>query len=412
MAPGESVLRRAVGSARQAARTTMTEGNSLGSRGRHPRPARVRPTHSTASSNAVIWLLAMHIPRLGGDHSLLVAPRKLISGLLNRLGKKTGKGNRWTQGRVCSYCSAILSTHHSFSIQMTIRNSSQMKPDEEYWAACADRIERFVDASYRWPGVYALHRSALGLDLLKAPLNVLFAVPALAVQVVARALRRANPNTKRHKLADKLLSVPLGLPTAVEGALVERLRAEVLALEGPGRDDWERRVGRASFDPEREAANTVIKRYAETRRASADVATALVVGILGVVLAGQFTPGSISAGHELAANASHYAAARDFFLGPTLGGWFYRLFPPETGLWTEIVSMLVVALLMSLVSAFSGLLADPVQARLGLHQARLRGMLKALRRLGEGPGRDDYRPRDPYMARIVDVVDALKALIP
>ena len=102
MAPGESVLRRAVGSARQAARTTMTEGNSLGSRGRHPRPARVRPTHSTASSNAVIWLLAMHIPRLGGDHSLLVAPRKLISGLLNRLGKKTGKGNRWTQGRVCS----------------------------------------------------------------------------------------------------------------------------------------------------------------------------------------------------------------------------------------------------------------------------------------------------------------------
>ena len=296
--------------------------------------------------------------------------------------------------------------------RMCEENSGIMKPDEEYWAGCADRIEGFVEAHYRWPGVYALHRAALGLDLLKAPLNVLFAVPALAVQIVAQALGRANPNTKRHKLADKLLSVPLGFPTAVEAALIERLREDVLALEGSGRDDWERWVGRASFDPEGEAANTVITRYTETRRASADVATALVVGILGVVLAGQFTPGSISAGHELAANVSHYAASRDFFLGPTLGTWFYRLFPPETGLWTEIVSMLVVALLMSLVSAFSGLLADPVQARLGLHHARLRGMLKALRRLEEGPGRDDYRPRDPYMARIVDVVDALKALIP
>ena len=33
-------------------------------------------------------------------------PDELIAGLLNRLGKKTGKGNSWTKGRVCSFRSA------------------------------------------------------------------------------------------------------------------------------------------------------------------------------------------------------------------------------------------------------------------------------------------------------------------
>ena len=33
-------------------------------------------------------------------------PDELIAGLLNRLGKKTGKGNRWTKSRMCSFRSA------------------------------------------------------------------------------------------------------------------------------------------------------------------------------------------------------------------------------------------------------------------------------------------------------------------
>ena len=69
----------------------------------------------------------------GGDHSHLVVPRnrigehrwttdaetgalirelarmlpdELIAGLLNRLGRKTGRGNSWTKSRVCSFRSA------------------------------------------------------------------------------------------------------------------------------------------------------------------------------------------------------------------------------------------------------------------------------------------------------------------
>ncbi len=294
---------------------------------------------------------------------------------------------------------------------------------EKYWAACNHRVTPFVDRHYRWPGVYALHWAALGLDLLKAPANVFLALPALMVQIIALALRRLGAVGP----ARRLLGLPLGFQTAVEKALGERLRREVLELEGAGRSEWEALVSRASFDPrsrpEREqsltalgreelygAANALIERYAETRRAVADVTTALIVGIAGVVLVDRFTPGSISAGQELAASVSHYAAVHDFFLGPTLGGWFYHFFPPETALWTEIVAIVVVALFMSLVSAFSGLLADPAQAYMGLHQRRLRRWLRTFLRLVGGSAKDDYRPWDPYMARIVDVVDAVKGL--
>ena len=55
-------------------------------------------------------------------------------------------------------------------------------------------------------------------------------------------------------------------------------------------------------------------------------------------------------------------------------------------------------------------LADPLQSRIGLHQARLRRWLRTLRRLVDDAGDEDYRPWDPYMARIVDLVDAVKGL--
>ena len=105
---------------------------------------------------------------------------------------------------------------------------------EAYWAACNHRVTLFVDLHYRWPGVYALHRTALGLDLLKAPINVLLALPAVVVQVIGLGLRRLGA----YEAARRLLSIPLGFQTSVEKALAERLRREVLQLEGADWSAW------------------------------------------------------------------------------------------------------------------------------------------------------------------------------
>ena len=68
--------------------------------------------------------------------------------------------------------------------------SSDAVASEAYWVACNHRATLFVDRHYRWPGVYALHRTAFGFDLLKAPVNVLLALPAVVVQIIGLALRR------------------------------------------------------------------------------------------------------------------------------------------------------------------------------------------------------------------------------
>ena len=60
-----------------------------------------------------------------------------------------------------------------------------------------------------------------------------------------------------------------------------------------------------------------------------------------------------------------------------------------------------------MLTAFAGVAADPVQAHFGLHDRRLSRLLDALeaRLLGEaGPG---FNPREPWVARILDLVDLL-----
>ncbi|MBV8504788.1 MAG: hypothetical protein JOZ11_03120, partial [Alphaproteobacteria bacterium] len=54
------------------------------------------------------------------------------------------------------------------------------------------RIEAFVDRHFSFAGSLALHRRALGWDLLRAPANLFLAGPALAVKLLAWAARRGG----------------------------------------------------------------------------------------------------------------------------------------------------------------------------------------------------------------------------
>ena len=274
---------------------------------------------------------------------------------------------------------------------------------DSYWDRCASGVETFVSDNFRRRGLYRLHRSALGLDLIKAPVNVLLALPAVVIQLAALVIGKSG----RTSVANSLLRLPLGISTALERELIRRFRQELLMLS-PGDQPWQVAYGKGRSEVA-SAADKVVKRYAETRRAAADVTTAMTVGLIGLLLAETFTPGSISAGQELAATVTRLRAEQDFFLGSTVGGWFYGVFPPDVGLWMQVGATLTVAVIMSFISAFSGVVADPLQSLLGIHQRRLRRCLRTLKRLGQQES-DDFRPLDPYMARIVDLVDALRGL--
>ena len=280
---------------------------------------------------------------------------------------------------------------------------------EAYWAGCRSRIGPFVDANLRWPGVGRLHRAALGLDLVKSPANVLLAIPALLLQLVAMTAGRLGAAAT----ARRLLALPLGFTTAVERNLSARVQANLLQLDDDPTGAQPDGIAGSEARPAdfHSTASVLADRYAETRRAVADLTTALVIGMLGMLLTGRFTPGSISAGRELADGFTHYTAVQNFVLGPTLGRWFYQFFPPDTSLWTEIGAVVLVAVSMSFVAAFAGLVADPLQVRLGLHQARLGRWLRILRDATGGTvEKRRYRTWDPYVARLADLVDVLKGI--
>ena len=63
----------------------------------------------------------------------------------------------------------------------------------------------------------------------------------------------------------------------------------------------------------------------------------------------------------------------------------------------------------SVLSAFAGIVADPVQRRLGLHQRRLRRMVDAMERQMLDPASPSYAVRDRYVARLLDVFDLVTA---
>ena len=67
------------------------------------------------------------------------------------------------------------------------------------------------------------------------------------------------------------------------------------------------------------------------------------------------------------------------------------------------------ALAASALAAFAGIVADPVQRRLGLRRKRLLRLIDALERRSLDPASSAFTVRDHYVARLVDLFDLLGA---
>jgi hypothetical protein len=100
-----------------------------------------------------------------------------------------------------------------------------------------------------------------------------------------------------------------------------------------------------------------------------------------------------------------------FPMGGALGSVWYALFPvaPSAVLITALTGGLLAA--STVASAFAGVVADPVQRRLGLHQRRLQRMLDALERQMHDPAARGFVVHDHYVARLMDLFDIAGALV-
>lgn len=297
-----------------------------------------------------------------------------------------------------------------------------------YFETRRERVEAFVDRHFSVTGALRLHRSALGWDMLRAPANVLLALPTAAIKVSALAARRAgavrtgdwldNRSILFRTAVDReiewlihteLLELPYeqrGRRSTRDALAEEMLRdpALVTALAAPlaelarhaGEPDLEKRLAE------------ILTTYAGTRVAAADLLGALGHAGIGALAFQKVTPSAISLGPVLAGILAQQSAVASFPLGASLGGVWYGLFPaaPTGALIAGVTGGLAVA--TAVVAAFAGIVADPVQRSLGIHRRRLHKMLDALERNFRGQGPAAFVVRDHYAARLVDLVDVVR----
>jgi hypothetical protein len=113
----------------------------------------------------------------------------------------------------------------------------------------------------------------------------------------------------------------------------------------------------------------------------------------------------------LAGAMSHAAAVAGFPLGEALGGLWYGVFPVGPSPWLVASTVAGLMLLGSVFAAFAGLIADPVQARLGIHRRRLLRLIDTLEAETIGPDDKPFVAREHFLARIFDVWDAALSVL-
>lgn len=290
---------------------------------------------------------------------------------------------------------------------------------QHYFDDCRALVPTFVDKHFHYPGAIKTNRVAWGWDVLIAPVNLLWA-PIYAIVCVLRFIIPTS-----HPIQSYLNRVPSGVTTRVQRHISDLIVRELL-----NRNDNDRLFEQYlttslqrlyhdqtdnANDPQR--FNHFIKplianaltEYQVTRTASADISNSLSCTIFGAFAFQKFTPGGIGIAFMLASLWVKKLAVSDFFLGETLGTFYYALFPPTPSLAMTSLVVLGVMTLLSVVAALSGVLIDPIQSAVGLHKRRLIRMLDHLQKDFVDQTNSSYRPKDQFVARIMDAFDMLKS---
>lgn len=254
-------------------------------------------------------------------------------------------------------------------------------------------IDSFVRRHYRLPGALRLHRHAIGWDLLRAPANMALAPVFLLSRIVSilahvLRLRRVSRCTGRLRL---------------------QFRSDVGAvLEADLLSELRNRRGLDGTAPDAESVRGHVRDYVAVRSAVSEIGAAFLVLVVGMFVFHAVTPGVISLAPVVTERTAHARDVAEFPLGQWLGGAWYGVFPGERPLWHIVAVGIGLAVGLSVVTTFSGILTDPLQAWFGIHRRRLRRLFRRIDRA------DEDRPKiegEFVLARGADIVDVATMVI-
>ena len=296
-----------------------------------------------------------------------------------------------------------------------------------YYADRRARVGPFVDEHFSLRGTARIHRRALGLDIARAPANIVLAAPQAGLKIAAAAARAGGAKKAGAALAGRNLILKTAVAREVEWLIMtellelpytqgervatpDALAATILndpAIAAP-LTRLLASVGERAGEPGfAEKLARSIETYAGSRAAASEITTWLLTTSAGALALNKLTPGAVALGPALAGALAQQAAIASFPLGAGLGSLWYGAFPAAPSL--ALVSGLTGGLVLgaAVAAAFAGIVTDPLQRRLGLHHRRLTRLINALERQTMDPSAPAYAVRDHYAARVLDLFDWL-----
>lgn len=291
-----------------------------------------------------------------------------------------------------------------------------------YFGCCRQRVPGFIKQHFSYPAALATNRVAFGFDVLRAPVNLFWAPLFALVSIIRFFVGRSPRLTWLHRLLGRF---PAGFTTQVQTHISELVLRDLLQHGEPQRSlswfiaeelralyqknentDVDVEQFHAQAEPIIEEALT---QYRITRTATADITNTLSCTVLGAFAFQKFTPGGIGIALMLSTTISSQLAASDFFLGEFLGGIYYSVFPASPSLAMTLATIAGVLSLLSACAALSGVISDPVQAAVGLHRYRLKKMLNHMEQDMLRQSGNSFRPKDQYVARIMECFDLVRS---
>jgi hypothetical protein len=294
------------------------------------------------------------------------------------------------------------------------------------------RITPFVDKHFSFRGAWKLNKLALGRDLYRAPANLFWAPIYFITKVGGAAFNRIGLTS----VSGKIAQLPSGFRTDVEREVEWLLFSEFLELpyalntrvteknslvEYILTDSELARLFETALQPLSKANENSHVRlqlekklttYIDNRKDVAELTSALIAAAGALAVKKGLGGGTIALGQAAAAAAAQASAVSTFWLGPTLGSLYYSVFPAAVSIGLLVGATTGVAAVLGLVSAVAGVLADPAQRALGLHQKKLLRLVDALENQLSGSGSEAYELRDGLIARLLDLVDVLRSVAP
>ena len=301
------------------------------------------------------------------------------------------------------------------------------KAIQKYVDSRKDRISGFVKEHFSFPGALVLNRKAIGSDLYKAPLNMIWLPPYTVLKASSALLKKVG----FQRVSSRIENMPMGFTTDVQKEvtwLIFTGLLEIPYVQGKRKSNKDAllqiildqpkissflaialsRIYSKSRDPEfRFVLEKNLSEYSKSRTAAADLAGSLISLSAGATMFHQMTPGALSTGGALAAAIAQQTAISNFVLGPTLGSLYYGVFPASASVTLLTVSTGTVLAALAVTSSFSGIITDPIQYRLEIHERRLNRLIDSIEKALKGVDNEGFKIRDHYVVRIFDLFDLI-----